>query len=80
MPIQRPTHEQLRQLASDLYLHLSDEDLQSFRELMEPSFRSLDTLEGMSEELPPVRYPRGPGYQPEGEENALGAWYVKSAR
>ena len=32
----------------------------------------------MPDELPPVRYPRTPGYRPSGEENRYGAWYVKT--
>ena len=78
MPVQRPNEEQLRQLAADLYLHLSEEDVQSFKGLMEPSFRNLDSLEGVSEDLPAVKYPRTPGEFPEAEDNPLGAWYVKS--
>ncbi len=32
----------------------------------------------MPQALPPVKYPRTPGYRPTGEENRLGAWYVKT--
>ena len=31
-----------------------------------------------SQALPPVSYPRTPGYRPQGEENRYGAWYVKT--
>ena len=33
----------------------------------------------MPDELPAVKYPRGPGHRPSANENKLGAWYVKTS-
>ncbi len=78
MPVRRPTHEQMRELAERLYLNASDDDLRSFRGLMEGTLRALDGIESMPEDLPETRYPRTPGHVPTAEENPLNAWYVKS--
>ena len=32
----------------------------------------------MPDYVPAVKYPRTPGYRPEGEENKYNAWYVKT--
>ena len=37
-----------------------------------------NVVDAMPDNLPPVRYPRTPGYRPTGEENAHNAWYVKT--
>ncbi len=37
-----------------------------------------NALELIPEQLPQVKYPRTPGYQPEGEENKYNAWYYKT--
>ncbi|NNL86148.1 MAG: amidase [Myxococcales bacterium] len=78
MPVRRPSPTQMRELAERLYLNASDDDLRSFRELMEGSLRALDSIESLPEGLPETRYPRTSGHQPSAEENPLNAWYVKS--
>src|SRR5207253_1262792 len=35
-------------------------------------------IEAMADPMPPVKYPRTPGYRPEGPENKYNAWYYKS--
>ena len=79
MTVVRPTLEQLRATAERCHLNLSEEDLNSFRGLIEPILTSYDALDAMPDELPEVRYPRNPGHRPTGDENPLNAWYVKTS-
>jgi amidase len=78
MPVEVPTPSQLRKIADEVGLHLSDGDVDSFVELMRPTIGAYNVVDAMSDNLPPVRYPRTPGYRPMGEENKHNAWYVKS--
>ena len=78
MTVKRPTPEQLRAVAEDLGMTMSDEDIASYLEIMQPNFLAYDAIEAMPDYLPTVKYPRTPGYKPEGEENRYNAWYVKT--
>ena len=78
MTVKRPTEEQLRAVAEDLGMTMSDEDIASYLALMQPNFLAYDAIEAMPDYLPAVKYPRTPGYRPEGEENKYNAWYVKT--
>jgi amidase len=78
MTVKRPNLEQLRAVAEDLGMNMSQEDLESYSALMQPNFAAYDVVEAMPYYLPEVKYPRTPGYQPEGEENKYNAWYVKT--
>src|ERR1700689_1612406 len=78
MTVKRPNLQQLRAVAEDLGMNMSQEDLESYSALMQPNFAAYDVVEAMPDYLPEVKYPRTPGYQPEGEENRYGAWYVKT--
>jgi amidase len=78
MSVNRPTAEQLRAIAEDLGMTLSDADISSYLALMRPNFAAYDIVATMPDYLPAVKYPRTPGYRPEGEENKYNAWYVKT--
>ncbi len=78
MPVTRPTVAQVRALADDLGFTLSDADAQSFLGLMAGSFAAYDAVAAMPDHVPAVKYPRTPGYRPEGTENRYNAWYVKT--
>ncbi len=78
MTITRPTLSQMRDMASRFGMNLSDADLEEYREIMEPYIQSYDRLDATPDHLPEVRYPRSPGYFPNGSENPLNAWYVKT--
>ncbi len=78
MAVVRPTLDQLRATAERLHLHLSEDDLRSFRDLLEPTLAGFDTLDGLDDALPEVRYPRTPGVRPPADENPYNAWYVKT--
>jgi len=78
MAVRRPNLDQLRSVAEDLGMHMGDEELKSYHELLQPNFAAYEAVDAMADYLPAVQYPRTPGYRPEGEENKYNAWYVKT--
>ena len=78
MAIKRPTHEQLKQVALDLGIHLSDDEVATYNKLLQPNFDAYDLVDSLPDYVPAVKYPRTPGYRPGPEENPYGAWYMKS--
>ena len=78
MPVQMPTAEQLRDVADEMGLTLSEEDVRSFLGLISGSIDAYNIVDGLPDNLPRVRYPRVPGYRPEGAENKYNAWYYKT--
>src|SRR5207253_8792187 len=47
-------------------------------ETMGGTVAAYHAIEAMADPMPPVKYPRTPGYRPEGPENKYNAWYYKS--
>src|SRR5262245_12631007 len=78
MPVSLPTPEQLRKIAADMNLSLTDADVASFLELMKPSIDGYNVVDQLPDNLPVVKYPRTPGIRPQPEDNKHNAWYVKS--
>jgi amidase len=78
MAIQRPSAQDLQQAGSELGLHLSEADAESFLGLMQGLLDAYNTVDSMVDELPSVRYPRTPGTRPNPQENPYNAWYVKT--
>ena len=76
--VKAPTPAQLAELADELGFALSADELAAHLEAMRPNIEAYNLVDRMAQALPPVRYPRTPGYRPSGEENRYGAWYVKS--
>lgn len=77
MAVQLPTPQQIRAAAAEIGLSLTDADVQSYLGLMKPSIDAYNILDAMPDNLPPVKYPRTPGWYPAPEENKHNAWYVK---
>jgi amidase len=73
-----PTIDQLRDVAADLGMTLSDDDLTQHQSAMTGSIAAYNAVDQMPDELPPVTYPRLPGVRPKPEDNPYGAWYVKT--
>jgi amidase len=67
--VRLPTIEQLRALATDLHMTMSDAELAVHRNSLAPSIEAYNALDQMPDELPPVRYPRLPGSRPAAEAN-----------
>ncbi|MBV8961530.1 MAG: amidase [Hyphomicrobiales bacterium] len=78
MTVKRPSLDQLRSIAEELGMHMSDEDLKSYHTLLQGNYAAYEAIDAMPDYLPAVKYPRTPGYRPEGEENKHNAWYVKT--
>lgn len=78
MAVRRPNLDQMRHVARSLNFTLGDDDLGEFLEAMQGSLDGYDVIDALPDFLPPVRYPRTPGYRPAADENPLNAWAVKS--
>ncbi len=76
--VKRPTLDQLKTIVSDLHMSMSDREVAEYLEVLEGTFQAYDRIASLPDNLPPVRYPRTPGYRPGANENALNAWAVKS--
>ena len=78
MPVSVPTPRQLKQIAEEMGLSLTDADIESFIALMRPSIEGYNVVDQMPDNLPPVKYPRTPGVRPAPEDNPHNAWYYKT--
>lgn len=78
MTVQRPTHAQLKDIADELGMHLSDQRVQEFLDVMQGTIDAYDVVDALPDYLPPVVYPRTAGIRPSPEDNPLNAWYVKA--
>src|SRR5579862_9599435 len=76
---EKPGMADLRRAATQLGMNPSDDYLRAVDEITGPLARAYAALDAMPDELPPVKYPRGPGHIPQGDENRYGAWYVKTS-
>src|SRR5262245_31399337 len=73
-----PTPDELKAVGRQLGMTLSDDDVAFFLETMGGSVAAYHAIEAMADPMPPVKYPRTPGYRPEGTDNKYNAWYYKS--
>ncbi len=78
MPVSLPTPDQLKRIAEKMNLSLTEADVASFLALMKPSIDGYNVVDQLPDNLPPVKYPRTPGYRPQPAENKHNAWYYKS--
>ena len=76
--IKRPTVEQLQEIAASLHMSMSSREVSEYLDVMEGTFSAYDRLTQLPDNLPPVRYPRTPGFRPSADQNALNAWAVKA--
>lgn len=70
--------KELKQIGTELSMHLSDAEATEYLNLMRPSFDAYETIASLTDESPPVQYARGPVVTPNVDENGLNAWAVKS--
>lgn len=78
MAVTRPTKEQLLEIAEDFGMSLSETELSDYHRLMQATIDAYDAVDEMPDNLPPVKYPRTPGYRPGPDENKYNAWYYKT--
>jgi amidase len=76
--VKRPTLEQMKEIVASLHMSMSDREVGEYLEVMEGTLQAYDRIAQLPDNLPPVRYPRTPGYRPGASENPLNAWAVKS--
>ncbi len=75
----KPSIPDLRRAAQQLGMNPSDDYLRAVDEIVGPLAQAYAALDAMPDELPAVKYPRGPVHRPQGDENKYGAWYVKTS-
>ena len=75
----QPTVDQLRACAEELGMSPSDDYLAAASRIVQPLVKAYQALDAVPDFIPDVRYPRTPGYRPEGDENPHNAWYVKTS-
>ena len=78
MPIEDPTIDQLMQIARDIGLNLTQTDVSAYRDIIGGVIAGLNAVADTPAEVPPLKYPRSPGYKPTPEENPFNAWAVKT--
>jgi amidase len=78
MPVSMPTPEQIRHIAAEMQLSVTDSDIASFIALMKNSIDGYNVVDQLPDNLPAVKYPRVPGHRPPPEENRHNAWYYKT--
>jgi amidase len=76
---EKPSLDDLRRAAHELGMKPSDDYLRAVDEIVTPLAAAYAALDAMPDELPPVKYPRGPVIWPKGDDNRYGAWYVKTS-
>ena len=78
MAVSLPGYSQIKEIATELGIDLSEEDLSSFKELFNQFMASYNVIDQMPDYLPKVKYPRTPGYKPTSDENKYNAWHIKT--
>ena len=79
MSVRRPLPSQLKAIADDFGMTMTDDQASDMLDMMSGALAAYDEVDAMPDYLPEVKYPRTPGYRPEGEENRYNAWYVKTS-
>ena len=74
-----PTVDQLRESAEELGMSPSADYLEAVSRIVGPLVEAYQALDSIPDNFPEVRYPRTPGYRPQGEENPHNAWYMKTS-
>jgi amidase len=76
---EKPNIADLRDAAQALGMNPTEDYLRAVEEIVGPLSQAYAALDAMPDELPAVKYPRGPIHRPSAEENPYGAWYVKTS-
>ena len=66
---QKPSVADLRRAAQQLGMNPSDDYLRAVGEIITPLVSAYAALDAEPDELPSVKYPRGPAHRPQGAEN-----------
>ena len=77
MSFKLPTTDQLREIGENLGMDLTPDYADAVIRYLTPFAAGYRELLALPDDLPPVKYPRGGYYRPQGEENRYGAWVAK---
>ncbi|MDP7547397.1 MAG: amidase, partial [Alphaproteobacteria bacterium] len=78
MAVQVPTPDQIKDVADEIGLNVTEADVASYIELMRGTVEAYNVVDAMPDNLPQVSYARTPGYRPGAAENKYNAWHVKT--
>lgn len=78
MTIARPDADALRALGEAVHMELGRDEAEELAALLDGNLAIYESLDALPDDLPPVKYPRTPGYRPAPEDNPLNAWYVRT--
>jgi len=78
MTVKRPTLSELDDIVSGFGMRMNKNRLEEFLTLIDGTLEAYDAVDAQPDYLPPVDYPRTPGYRPDPSENRMNAWYVKT--
>lgn len=78
MPVRPPTTSQIRDIAQEFNLALTDDDAASFAGIIAGALDVYSRLDRLPEPKLPVNYPRSPGRRPSAEENPYNGWYWRT--
>jgi amidase len=79
MAVNAPTPAQLRAVAEELGLSLTDADIDFHIASMAGTVAAYQAIDALPDHLPEVKYPRAGGYRPGHHENRLNAWAWKAS-
>jgi amidase len=77
--VRPPTTDQLLALARQCGLSVDASEIAYYQRMLVTGFESHQLLDGLPDEVPPVRYARTPGYAPSADEDPHHIWYRKTA-
>ena len=78
MSVKKPTTKEMSEICETLGMNMPIAEVEAFIAQMEGAVAGYNALDALPDELPLIKYPRTPGYQPSGEENVYNAWYRKT--
>jgi amidase len=79
MTVITPSTRDIIDAGEELGIQLSESDAAEYIEAMTGLLEGYRVVDSMPDYLPAVKYPRKPGYRPEGDENKHNAWYYKTS-
>ncbi len=79
MTIVAPTARDMIEAGEALGITMSERDAAEYLECVAGLVDSYRIVDSLPDYLPEVKYPRTPGYRPEGEENKYNAWSYKTS-
>ncbi|XP_078596371.1 amidase-like isoform X1 [Branchiostoma floridae x Branchiostoma japonicum] len=76
--VRTPSLQQLARAADRFNLNLDQAELQEFQNVMKGTLESYQRVDQLVQPLPPVKWPRTPGWRPQPKENPHNAWYWRT--